>query len=200
MDGTPTAFSGSAGTSTANASGEARTAAYQPGVPYPMGFFGLLALLFVVVPILELVILIQLGQAVGLGLTLLLVLATGIGGAMLARAEGLRTLLNLQKEVASGAMPDRALMDGAAVLVGGALLLTPGLLTDLVGFSLLVPFTRRIIGGFVRRRLSKMVAEGSIRVVTVGPAGPFGPPHPRTEEEVYPPLDPSKEIAIESDS
>lgn len=167
-----------------------------------MGLFGVLALLFVSVPILELVILIQLGQAVGLWPTLALVLATGIGGAMLARAEGLRTLLRFQGELASGEMPNQSILDGLSVLVGGALLLTPGLITDVLGFSLLIPFTRRWIQRRARARLMRMAEEGTIRVVTMGP-GPWtqgGPWPPQPDEEFEPAvgLDPSKEIKVES--
>lgn len=181
-----------------------------------MGLFGVLALLFVSVPILELVILIQLGQAVGLGPTLALVLATGIGGAMLARAEGLRTLLRFQGELASGEMPNQSIFDGLSVLVGGALLLTPGLITDVLGFSLLIPFTRRWIQRRVRARLMRMAEEGTIHVVTVGP-GPWAQggawpqregARPPKQEGAWPQrddelesvvgLDPSKEIKVDS--
>lgn len=134
-----------------------------------MNALGKLALLFVLVPIVELVILIQLGQIVGLLPTLLLVLSTGIGGAMLARAEGLRVLFQFQRELASGRLPGQSALDGISVLVGGALLLTPGLLTDIAGFSLLFPPSRRWIQSRVRARLERQIADGSIRVVAMGP-------------------------------
>ncbi len=141
-----------------------------------MNLLGRLALLFVVVPILELVLLIQLGQVVGLLPTLALVLFTGVTGAWLARAEGLRVLLQFQREVASGKLPGQALMDGISVLVGGAFLLTPGVLTDLAGFSLLLPPTRRWLQRRLRKRLERGIADGTVRVVTMGSfgAGGFG--------------------------
>ncbi len=136
-----------------------------------------LALFFVIVPILELMLLIRIGEIVGLLPTLALVVLTGIGGAMLARAEGLRVLFQFQRELAEGHLPGQALLDGASVLLGGAFLLTPGVITDLLGFSLLLPLTRRWIQRRVRSRLERGIREGSIRVVTMGTGGfaGFGP-------------------------
>jgi UPF0716 protein FxsA len=130
-----------------------------------------LAFLFVVVPLLELVLLVQLGRWVGLWPTLALVLTTGIAGASLARAQGLRTLAAFQGELTAGRLPSGPLLDGLAVLVGGAFLLTPGLLTDVVGFSLLIPASR----GWIRRRvvesLRRMQSEGTIQVGVMSPMG-----------------------------
>jgi UPF0716 protein FxsA len=133
--------------------------------------FAKLALLFVVVPIVELVLLIQLGQIVGLWPTVGLVIATGFAGAYLTRLEGYRTYLAFQKEVMGGAIPSRSLMDGLSILVGGAFLLTPGLLTDVVGFSLLLPPTRRMIQRRVRSWIERSIADGTIqaRIVSVRP-------------------------------
>lgn len=139
-----------------------------------MSLLGRLALLFVIVPIVELVLLIELGQLVGLLPTLALVVFTGVAGAWMARAEGLRVFFRFQRELASGRLPGQAMLDGLSVLVGGAFLLTPGVLTDVAGFSLLVPVTRRWIQRGVRRRLQRGIADGSIRVVTMGSAGMWG--------------------------
>lgn len=143
-----------------------------------------LALLFVIIPLVELVLLVQLGQWVGLVPTVALVVGTGILGAALARAEGLRTWLAFQREVAEGRLPGRPLLDGLAVLIGGAFLLTPGLLTDLVGFSLLFPPTRGLIRDWVRRRVESAIESGQVRMQVwtpfgwsgSGPAGPGGGP------------------------
>lgn len=134
-----------------------------------------LALLFVVVPLLELILLIQVGQVVGLPATILLVLATGVAGAALARREGLRTLTALQGELARGALPGQSLLDGLAVLVGGAFLLTPGILTDVAGFLLLLPPSRRWVQSWARKRIEKGLEEGSIKVMASGPGGFGGP-------------------------
>jgi UPF0716 protein FxsA len=141
-----------------------------------MTLLGRLALLFVVIPILELMLLIELGQVVGLLPTLALVVFTGVTGAWLARAEGLRVFLQFQRELASGRLPGQALMDGISVLIGGAFLLTPGVLTDVTGFVLLLPPTRRWLQRRVRKRLERGIADGTVRVVTMGSfgAGGFG--------------------------
>lgn len=153
-----------------------------------------LAFLFVAVPLLELVILVKLGQVVGLWPTLALVLGTGVLGASLARREGLRTWMAVQRELAAGRMPGSQLLDALAVLVGGAFLLTPGLLTDVAGLLLLLPPTRRWVRGRVRLWLERQVASGQVRVMTFG-LDPFD----RSGEASGPPdrrggLDPRHEI------
>jgi len=139
-----------------------------------MNILGRLALLFVVVPILELLLLIEMGQLVGLLPTLGLVMFTGIGGAMLARAEGVRVFFQFQTELARGRLPGQAMLDGISVLIGGAFLLTPGVLTDFAGFALLFPVTRRWIQRRVRKRLERQIADGTIRVVSMGTHGAPG--------------------------
>jgi UPF0716 protein FxsA len=161
-----------------------------------MNVIGTLALMFIVVPILELIILIRIGQFFGLWPTVALVLATGLVGATLARMEGLRVLMQLQRELAAGRLPTQAMLDGISVMIGGALLLTPGVLTDAAGLALLFPPTRRGIQWWVRKRLEKGVVEGRIHVTTMGPQG-FGGAPPATHTP--PGLDPSKGIYIEPD-
>jgi UPF0716 protein FxsA len=161
-----------------------------------MNILSRLALLFVIVPILELMLLIQVGQYFGLAPTLALVLFTGVTGAWLARAEGIRVLFQFQKEVASGKLPGQSLLDGISVLVGGAFLLTPGIITDVAGFSLLFPPTRRWLQRRVQESLERQVAEGSVRVVSMGSFGagmdPFGAGIDPSKR-----MDPSKGIVIE---
>jgi len=132
-----------------------------------MSLLSRLALLFVGVPLLELFILIQLGQLVGLWPTIGLVVLTGFAGAALARLEGLRTLWNIRGELGRGHLPGNALFDGLAILVGGALLLTPGILTDLLGFSFLLPPTRRFLLGRIRRSLEEKLKAGTIQMTYV---------------------------------
>lgn len=128
-----------------------------------------LVLLFTVVPLVELTILVQLGRWMGLGATVALVLATGIAGAWLARWQGVAVLRRIQGDLAEGRMPAGALLDGALILAAGAVLLTPGLLTDLVGLALLVPplraLVRRRIGDALRRRMQ----TGAAQVIDVEP-------------------------------
>lgn len=126
-----------------------------------------LTLLFVAVPLLELVLLVELGRIVGVVPTVVLVVVTGILGAALARREGLRALARFRAAVAAGRMPHQEIIEGLLVLVAGAMLLTPGLLTDLAGFLLLVPPIRAAVG----RRLSRALRA---RVVIAGPAAASG--------------------------
>lgn len=133
-----------------------------------------LILLFVTVPLLELALLLQVGQWIGLGPTVALVVATGFAGAALARQQGLRAFLAVQQELAAGGLPGRSLLDGLSILVGGALLLTPGILTDVLGFSLIVPPSRRWLQGIVRRRLERRIQEGAVRLTVFGTEGGFG--------------------------
>lgn len=136
-----------------------------------MSLLGRLALLFVVAPVVELYLLVRLGGVIGLWPTLGLVVATGAAGAVLARAEGVRVLLRFQAELAQGRLPGQPLLDGLCVLIGGTLLLTPGILTDLVGLALLFPPTRRWIQRRMARRLEAQVAAGAVRFVSFGTGG-----------------------------
>ncbi len=126
-------------------------------------FFRLLAL-FTLVPLLELFLLVQIGKRMGLVPTLALVLFTGVLGAALARSQGLRVLRQVQAEMARGALPTEALMEGLMIFIAGAVLLTPGLLTDLAGFFLLLPFGRRL----VRRQISRRLKSRFRTVSSVG--------------------------------
>lgn len=132
-----------------------------------MPIFRNLFLLFVIVPIVELALLVQMGRWLGLIPTLALVFFTGALGAWLARAEGLRVLWSARTELASGRLPGQALMDGVSILVGGAVLLTPGLLTDLFGFALLWPPTRRALQRGVRSRLERRLRDGSLQIISI---------------------------------
>jgi UPF0716 protein FxsA len=111
-----------------------------------------LLLLFIVVPFVELALLLKLAELTGWWHTLLLVIATGVVGTWLARSQGLRTYRKIQQSLAAGQMPADSLLDAAMIFVAGALLLTPGILTDLLGFSLLFPPTRKLYRGWLVKR------------------------------------------------
>ena len=100
--------------------------------------FGRLLILFIVVPIVELYLLVQLGLRIGLPPTLGLIVLTGFLGASLARQQGLSTLRKIQQEVSNGRPPTQELVEGVMILIGGIVRLTPGILTDLFGFALLL--------------------------------------------------------------
>jgi UPF0716 protein FxsA len=163
-----------------------------------MSLLGRLALLFVLVPLVELFILVQIGEVVGLLPTLALVLLTGAAGAALARREGLRVLWSFQAELAQGRIPQQQILDGLSVLVGGAFLITPGVLTDLAGLALLFRPTRRLVQRRVRRALERRIREGSVDFVFMGPRpGPAAGAPPRGGPRRSDGLDPSKEIRVE---
>ena len=124
-----------------------------------------LLILFTVVPLVEVAILVRIAEALNWGLTIGLVLFTGILGAWLARREGIKALSRIQAELNQGGIPTDAMLDGALIVVAGLVLVTPGVLTDLCGFSLLVPSFR----GWVKRRLKAMFQA---RVLRVDPGGP----------------------------
>jgi UPF0716 protein FxsA len=123
-----------------------------------------LGCLFVLVPLVELGLLIWMGQVMGFWPTFALVAATGVFGAALARREGTRALSTVQHDLAAGRLPAQALMSGAAVLVGGAFLVTPGVLTDVVGLLLLLPPTRSAVLRWLRRGLEGALARGTLQM------------------------------------
>ena len=135
-----------------------------------------LLLLFTLVPLAELYLLVVLGREFGVLSTFLLVIVTGALGAYLAREQGLRTWRRFQEEVGRGGLPAGTLVDGLLLLVAGAVLLTPGLLTDVFGFVLLIPAGRRRIAAFVRRALERRIssanAAGRVIVVDSRPIDP----------------------------
>ncbi len=126
-------------------------------------FIKLLAV-FILVPIVEIYVLLSVGNLIGLIPTILLVLATGIAGAYLARTQGMALLAKIQQEIAAGRVPTEELLDGAMVLAGGLLLLTPGFCTDLTGFLLLAPFSRVILKNWLKIILERMAANGQMRI------------------------------------
>ena len=130
-----------------------------------------LILVFVLVPLLELAILLQVGQLVGPAPTVGLIATTGIGGAFLARQQGVQAFRAVQQELAAGQLPGQSLFDGFAILVGGALLLTPGILTDLLGFSLVLPFSRGWLRSLVQRALERRVRAGEVQFSVLGSDG-----------------------------
>ena len=121
-----------------------------------------LMLLFILMPLIELAILVYLGTIIGALYTVLIVVATGILGAVMARHQGLAALSRIRSSIESGIMPANELFDGALILAGGLLLLTPGIITDIVGFAVLVPQTRRIIRRRIRSLIHRRIQRGEI--------------------------------------
>ena len=128
--------------------------------------------LFLTVPLVELALLLWIGNRTSWPFTILLVIVTGIVGASLARQQGWRTYQRIQQEMAAGRMPTESLVDAAMIFVAGALLLTPGILTDVFGLSLLVPRCRR----FYQRNVSNWLRV-HVNVKTHEPRPSQGPTH-----------------------
>jgi len=114
-----------------------------------------LLILLIAVPALEIYTLLEFGQIIGVGGTLALIIATGISGAYLARTQGLEMLRAIQEDLSQGRVPADNLLDGLLIFAGGLVLLTPGFWTDLVGFLLLVPATRKLIRPWVRNWITR---------------------------------------------
>ena len=124
-----------------------------------------LLLLFTVVPLLELFLLVKLGTVIGIGATILIVICTGVLGAWLARWQGLGVLRRLTEDVNQGRVPADALIDGLLILIAGAVLLTPGLITDALGFLLLVPQGRAVVRKMISARLEQRTVAGDPNVI-----------------------------------
>jgi UPF0716 protein FxsA len=130
--------------------------------------FAQLLLLFISVPLIEVLILIKLGSIFGFWPTIILVIGTGILGAYLAKLYGLTIWFQIQQDLRAGIMPTDKLVDGLLILIGGIVLLTPGLLTDILGFMLLIPFTRNYFKQFANTKFRKMSAGQTANIYWKG--------------------------------
>jgi UPF0716 protein FxsA len=121
-----------------------------------------LFVVFIVVPLVELFVIIQVGRVVGTPVTLVALLAISIGGAVLVKREGIRAWSRFRGAVQRAKLPAEEVTDGALVLLAGALLLTPGFVTDGIGFLLLVPASRAVVNRAVRSRVRWSVGLGPV--------------------------------------
>jgi UPF0716 protein FxsA len=121
-----------------------------------MPLLALLAL-FIVVPLAELYVILKVGDAIGAPWTIALLAADSVLGSMLLRAQGRSVWRRFNETMAAGRVPHRELIDGVLVIFGGAFLITPGFITDIVGLTLLIPPTRAIIRRLVARRLGRRI-------------------------------------------
>lgn len=124
--------------------------------------FKKLLFLFIVVPLLELYILIKIGQILGAEVTIALVVVTGILGAIFVRMQGFALVGKIKRDLNEGRLPRQRLLEGVCILASGLLLLTPGLLTDLTGFLLLIPPMRvRLINALLKKAKTHFRKEGT---------------------------------------
>jgi UPF0716 protein FxsA len=121
-----------------------------------------LLLLFILVPLVELALLIYVGTLIGPWYTILIVVGTGILGAVLAKRQGTAIVNSIRSSLQQGIIPSDELLAGALILVGGLVLLTPGMITDILGFALLIPQTRRSIAAWLRRAMQRRAERGQV--------------------------------------
>jgi UPF0716 protein FxsA len=154
----------------------------------------LLVLLFIVVPIVELYVIIQIGQAIGILPTIALLILDSVLGAALMRSQGRATWRRFNLALGEGRVPGREVMDGALVIFGGALLLTPGFLSDILGLILLLPPTRAVVRTMLLRRFAGRIVAGAAggaqarmgRMFTFEPRpGPRPGPAPRRPASTF---------------
>ena len=158
----------------------------------------ILFFLFVAVPIVEIAVLIEVGGLIGLWPTLAIVVLTAFAGTVLLRAQGLATFARAQRNLAEGRLPMREVMHGFFLIIAGVLLLTPGLLTDALGFCLFIPAVRDGLGRVLGRWVT---THSDVHVFTdgVGPRDRSPPDRPiidleadKPEDNPPPPSDPSR--------
>lgn len=115
--------------------------------------------LFLLFPIIELAVLIKVGSMIGVLPTLLLIIGSGILGVLLLRVAGVTTAWRAREKLSRGELPDQEMLEGLLMAVGGGLLILPGFISDIIGLFCLLPFTRRLLIGNLRRRAAEQVAR-----------------------------------------
>ena len=140
------------------------------------GGMGRLVLLFIVVPAVELALLIELGDRLGTLPTLTLIAVTGVVGAFLARRQGLAVVARVQEQIRLGQVPAGSMAHGVMILLAAALLMTPGILTDALGFLLLVPHFRSFLKELLHKRIRKAMGENRIDLQVAGAGFPTSGP------------------------
>lgn len=145
-----------------------------------------LLVLFTGVPALELYLLFKVGAQLGALNTIIIIIVTGVLGASLAKSQGLELLMRIQNELNKGEIPAGQLLQGFLVMGGGLLLLTPGFVTDILGFCMVLPGTRSIIAIFLTKFFAGQIKKGNVHVFTnmgQGPFGDFG--HRKSSSDVF---------------
>jgi len=118
-------------------------------------------MLFIIVPVVELYILIEVGKKIGSLTTIGIIILTGILGAYLVKSQGFMILKKIQNDLNEGILPGNSLIQGAIILAGGILLLTPGFITDIIGFIFLIPASRRVVKKYLLKWLKGKIKKGN---------------------------------------
>ena len=124
-----------------------------------------LFLIFAIVPLIEVWLLIKIGRVIGPLPTVAILLAVSMTGAWLARSQGFRTIVAIRDELAAGRLPAAHFLDGALILAGGILLLTPGFFTDFIGLFFLIPATRTLLKIWLRSWLEQKLLRREVQVI-----------------------------------
>ena len=128
-----------------------------PVFEYVLKSMGRLLLIFIAVPVVELILIVEIGQRIGSINTIGLIMGTGIVGAWLARQQGISTLARLRRDLDEGRLPAEPIIDGVLILLAAAVLIAPGVLTDLMGFICLVPACRRLLKYYLKKKFERAV-------------------------------------------
>lgn len=124
-----------------------------------------LFLVFTIVPLIEVWLLIKIGRVIGALPTVAMLVAISMAGAWLAKSQGFSVIVAIQQELAAGRLPAAHILDGAFILAGGILLLTPGFFTDFIGLFFLFPASRRLLKLWIGRWLEQKLRNGSFVVM-----------------------------------
>jgi UPF0716 protein FxsA len=130
-----------------------------------------LLMLFTIVPVVELFLLVRIGREIGTMNTIAIVIVTGVVGAAFARSQGTQILNQIREAMNHGQVPAWELVQGAMILVGGVMLVTPGLITDIVGLSLVFPVTRQLYAGMATKYFKNKFSSGNWQYNTYGAPG-----------------------------
>ncbi len=154
-------------------------------VVHAHGVFGILALAFIAVPVLEIWLIIEVGGSIGALNTVGIIVLTAMVGAALAKHQGLAALRRIQRAIQNGEQVGRSLVEGALILVAGVMMLLPGFVTDAVGIGLLLPPIRAVVARIIVARARTGMQRGGFVVVDVN--GMTGPRDPGVDEDAPPP-------------
>ena len=132
--------------------------------------FLILLAVFIIVPLAELMVIFEIGSRIGYFETILTLVLISFAGAALAKRQGYAVVARIQQDISLGRMPGDSLIDGALILTGALLLLTPGYITDTAGLLLLLPPVRKLVRSYAKRRLQRAIERRTIHVY--GPGGP----------------------------
>ncbi|MCF6465540.1 FxsA family protein [Clostridium sp. Cult2] len=124
-----------------------------------------IVLLLILLPILDLYILIKASQTMGFGVTVVLIILTGIAGYYLAKTEGKLVIRSINSAMSQGNIPGNEILIGLSILVGGFLLLLPGIVTDIVGITMVLPGTRNFYKEYFKEKIEKLINKGYTKIM-----------------------------------